>query len=164
MAAGRFLMRGFTIIELLLVIVILAILASLTAPSMQEFVRAAAIRSASSDFYGALAAARSEAIKRRASMSVVAKGASWAAGWDVRPAAGGNIVQTTDALASDVGVTSGVTTITFANNGRVSAGSGTVVFYSLSMTSIQARCVVVDVNGLPRTRTDSNKVYSDGCN
>lgn len=155
--------RGFTLIELIMVIAILAILSVIGVPSMRDFVRAAAVRGASSDFYAALITARSEAIKRRANVTVVPAGTSWTGGWTVTAA--GNALQKTDALSGDVAVTpTTASNVVYGSNGRVSSGTVTVVFYSSGSSTIQARCVGVDTNGLPRVRTDTNRVASDGCN
>lgn len=155
--------RGFTLIELIMVIAILAILTAIGVPSMRDFVRAAAVRGASSDLYAALITARSEAIKRRTNVTVVPGGASWTSGWTVT--AGGNMLQKADALSSDVAVTPvTASSVVYGSNGRVSSGTVTVVFYSSGSSTIQARCVGVDTNGLPRVRTDTNRVASDGCN
>ena len=158
--------RGFTLIEVIMVVAIVAILASITAPSMRDFIRAAAVRGASSDFYAALIAARSEAIKRRASVVVApASGTNWETGWTVTTASATSPLQKADKLADDVKAqTDATSAITYGSNGRVSAGAQTVIFYSAGSASVQARCVGVDTNGMPRIRTDTNKVATDGCN
>lgn len=149
-----------------MVVAILAILATIAAPSMRSFIKAAAVRGASSDFYAALIAARSEAIKRRSNVVVAPVGAAWTTGWTVT--AGGATLQKGDALDTDVAVQVGVpagstSSITYGANGRPAAAQ-TVIFHMPSIASIDARCVSIDINGLPRIRTDTNKVASDGCN
>lgn len=155
--------RGFTIIELMIVVVLVAILASLAAPGMRSLIVGADVRGASSDFYAALLTARSEAIKRRANATVAPIGATWATGWTVT--VGGSTFQKTDALSSRVAVqVPSTTAVVYAMNGRIASGDQTVIFYGADDATIQPRCVAVDINGLPRVRTDNNRDPTDGCN
>jgi type IV fimbrial biogenesis protein FimT len=156
--------RGFTVVELLFVMGIVAVLAAIAAPSMRDLITASRVRAASSDFYSALIAARSEAIKRRTNAVIAPNSGTWKTGWTVK--VGGNTFQSVDALPGDVGVlpASTATSITYAMNGRVTTGAQTVTFYVPTQTGIRARCVSIDTNGLPRVRTDSNGNASDGCN
>jgi type IV fimbrial biogenesis protein FimT len=155
--------RGFTVIELMIVVVIVAIFASLAAPSMRDLVAAAAIRNASSEFYSALIAARSEAIKRRANATIAPVGGTWDTGWTVT--LGGNTFQKSDAVSPRVAIqVAAVTPIVYAMNGRVSSGAQTIVFYNAANLVVAARCVSIDPNGLPRMRSDTNHDPTDGCN
>lgn len=168
MSAGKHnrCLHGFTAIELMLVLVVVAVLAGLAAPSMGDFISSSRLRSASSDFYSALIAARSEAIKRRTNAVVEPLGSTWSTGWTVK--VGSNVFLKADALPADVSVQVGVPSastspITYTMNGRAASGSQTFIFYNAS-PSIQARCVAIDASGLPRVRADTNKVATDGCN
>jgi len=146
--------RGFTIIELIMVIAILGIFAGLAAPSMADLLASAAVRGASSDFYASLAAARSEAIKRRANAVVAPVGSTWNTGWTVKVS--GNTFQKVDALKPRVAVEPGTpTAITYGSNGRLLSGSAaqTIKFSDSVRTGVPKRCVSVDTNGLPRVRT-----------
>ena len=156
--------RGFTIIEIMVVVAIVAIFAALGVPAMSEMIVASRVRGASSDFYAALVAARSEAIKRRTSATVEPSATYWKTGWKVK--VGSNVFQTVDALPDTISVlpSAAATTITYSMNGRVSAGAQTVVFYVASVNAIKARCVTIEANGMPRVRMDSNGDASDGCN
>jgi type IV fimbrial biogenesis protein FimT len=143
--------RGFTVIELMMVVVILAIFAALAAPSMSDLLANAAIRGASSDFYASLAAARSEAIKRRTNATVAPIGATWNTGWTVK--IGTNVFQQVDALKPRVVVDpSTPTAITYGMNGRVTSGAQTIKFSDSVRTEVANRCVSVDTSGLPRIR------------
>jgi prepilin-type N-terminal cleavage/methylation domain-containing protein len=155
--------RGFTIIELLIVVVIVGIIAAIGAPGLTDLVASTSVRSAASDFYGALAAARSEAIKRRGNMSVKPVSSDWKNGWTVEDGAG-NVFQKADALSTRVAVSGTAANITYSMNGRIASGAKTIVFYSASSPTVPARCVGVDTNGMPRVRTDTNHDASDGCN
>lgn len=150
--------------ELMVTVAIVAILAAFAFPGMRDLLQSGAVRAASSDFYATLLAARSEAIKRRANAVVAPIGSNWNSGWTVK--VGTNVFQQVDALRPDIGVlpAGASTAITYGSNGRVSSGLQTVIFYSPTEATVAARCVSVDTNGLPRMRTDSNKVASDGCN
>lgn len=82
--------KGFTLIELMVTIAIVAILASLAAPSFNTLATAQALRSASSELHISLLQARSEALRTNRNVYVVPVSATdpatttdWAAGWTI---------------------------------------------------------------------------------
>jgi len=158
---------GFTLIELMVVVAIVALLAIAAGPSMRELITSSRLRGASSDFYAALLAARSQAITRRANAVVEPVGETWNTGWTVK--VGTQVFLQVDPLPGDVAVQVNETddataAITYAMNGRVSSDSQTnIIFYNASLP-LQARCVGIDPSGLPRMRADTNRVGTDGCN
>ena len=87
---------GFTLIELMVTIALIAILGSLAAPSIQQFVSRSTIRAVSNDFSLAMQRARTEAINRNecvvmcmsstatsASPTCIDSGSNWGVGWIV---------------------------------------------------------------------------------
>ena len=70
MRAMRKLGRGFTLMELMVVLVLAAVILAIGAPNFSEFRRNNRMTSVANEFLGAIQAARSEAIKRQISASV----------------------------------------------------------------------------------------------
>ena len=64
--------RGFTLIELMVVISIMAVLLGIGVPSFKSFIAGQRVKTAAGDFSLALVFARSEAIKRNADVTVTA--------------------------------------------------------------------------------------------
>jgi type IV fimbrial biogenesis protein FimT len=154
--------RGFTIIEILLVIVVIGVLLAIAAPSFVTFTSSQKVKTASFDLYAAMMFARSEAIKRRKCVSVTPTSSSdWATGWSVRQVVSATcaldtsvdtILRTQDPL-SGVTFTTSSTSVVYRLDGRVTVGSavGVLIQPTVADSSIQNRCVRVDPTGLPRT-------------
>jgi type IV fimbrial biogenesis protein FimT len=146
--------RGFTLIEALIVIVLAAILLSLAAPSFINFTAGQRVKTASFDLYAALALARSEAIKRRQTVTVAPQtGTDWATGWTVK--VGGTTLRVQDPLK---GVAfSGATSVAYRLDGRLSAGStlGVLIKPASVNPSVKNRCIRIDLTGLPKSTTTS---------
>lgn len=162
--------RGFTIIELLITVAILVILIGLAAPSLSNLVRDQRVKTAVGDVYAALVFARSEAIKRNATVNVVSPASDWAGGWEVR--AGVTVLNRQDALgginidAKDQITDAAITTVSYLGDGRLSTASGRPTFNlksSESGTTTTARCVRLDLSGRPNVKVDTNNNPADGC-
>lgn len=79
--------RGFTIVELMVTVAVLAILASIAAPSMQGLIRGMALESSANELAAGLQFARSEAIRRNGSVKFDLQSDR---SWSVYPTASAN--------------------------------------------------------------------------
>jgi type IV fimbrial biogenesis protein FimT len=76
--------QGFTLVELMVTIAVLAVLISLAMPSFQSFTAEQRVKAATADLAATLGYARSEAIMRKADVSVAPLTGGWAKGWSVK--------------------------------------------------------------------------------
>jgi type IV fimbrial biogenesis protein FimT len=147
---------GFTLIEFLVSVVVLAILATVAMPSYRNFVLTQRVRGASYDLMSSLFYARSEAIKRNASVSVTQAAGGWAQGWTV--SAGGASLRTQDPYGGALTVTNSasLSTITYSNDGRL-AGPTTDFTIAAAGDSghVEARCVSIKLGGMPSSKIGS---------
>jgi type IV fimbrial biogenesis protein FimT len=74
---------GFTLVELLVVVTVVAILAAIAVPSFTQMIARARVGSAVSTLQAALLKARSEALKRNCSITLARSAGGWNAGWEV---------------------------------------------------------------------------------
>jgi type IV fimbrial biogenesis protein FimT len=164
--------RGFTLVEMMVTIAILAILLGIALPDFRQMLASERVRSANSDMFAALIMARSEAIKRNSSVTLVPTSTTtWAGGWTVK--AGTTVIQTQDALNAGVsvvqldGTNSAINpaTVTFGGNGRPSPADAdtTFIFSSSTVTAVSARCTSLTLTGLPETKRDTDGNAANGC-
>jgi len=114
--------RGFTLVELMIALVILAILLGVAVPSFQGAALSGRLSAYANDFVASTQLARSEAVKRNAAvrLCVSAGGAAcddeggWESGWIVVTAAG-DVIQRQPALEADYSFSEagGATVLTF---------------------------------------------------
>lgn len=161
--AGLRALPGFTIIELMATLAVLAILVSLAAPSLSNLVRDQRVKTATFDVYSSLAFARSEAIKRNEDVDLVPASTEWAAGWRVQVQSDSTVLKRQDPLPA-MSITGPAGTLTYRRDGRLAGVAGpTFVVKSTENAAITARCVRIDLSGRPNIQVDTNKDSTDGC-
>jgi type IV fimbrial biogenesis protein FimT len=143
---------GFTIIEILFALTILAIMASLAAPSFRDFVAGQRIRAASYDVSSALMLARSEAVKRNATVVLSPQGGNWANGWAL--VAGAATLARHEAF-SDLAIDGPASDITYTASGRVSAPVTRFAISSAAASTAPRRCIRVELTGMASVYTGS---------
>ena len=147
---------GFTLIELLTALVVLAILATVALPSYQNFVLTQRVRGASYDLMTSLVFARSEAIKRNASVSITQAAGGWTQGWTV--SAGALTLRTQDPYGGSVSIanSASLTTITYSNDGRLATPTTDFTVAPADISAqVQTRCLSIKLGGMPSSKIGS---------
>lgn len=104
--------RGFSLIELIVVLVLISIISAIAIPSYQSITRGNGVTSATNTMLGSLQLARSEAVIRRAGVtacpstdgSTCAAGTSWNLGGVVKLTNSAEVIRVIPAPASGVNV------------------------------------------------------------
>lgn len=153
---GRRRCGGFTLIEAVVVVGMVSIVAAIAAPSFRSFIGTMNSKSAAFDLINDLTAARSEAIKRNASTSIVPVGSDWSQGWQVRDA-GGGVLRVRAALSSSLSISgASISGVVFSANGRASddtVDANQKWAISSTINGVTARCVVISPTGTARSKT-----------
>lgn len=141
--------RGFTLIELMVTVAVLAVMASLAAPSFRELLAAQRVRATGYNIVGDLVLARSEAVKRGENVTVTPVSTEWINGWSVNVASTAEVLSGQGSVGSGVQFTTSPASITFDRNGRTSVS--TVVRFGLSDGGARKRCISLDPSGRPKS-------------
>jgi len=143
--------RGFTLIEAIVTMTILAVLAGMSAASFSWLNQTTRIRAAAFDLVADLDFARSEAIKRNADIVVTPVGGSWSNGWTV--ASGGTTLRQHGALGGQVTFdTPEPGALTYNAAGRVTAANANPFqICPPARGSLSGRTIRVDPSGLSRS-------------
>lgn len=143
---------GFTLIELIVVVTLTAVLLGIGIPSFREFTATQKVKGAAFDLAAALLLARSEAVKRNATVTVTQTGGNWSNGWTVT--VGGTTLSSQGALGQ-VNITPidppATTAVSYQGNGRADAAS---LEFAASNTK-QVRCLAIRADGVPNTTSTS---------
>ncbi|MGH8481409.1 MAG: GspH/FimT family pseudopilin [Nevskiaceae bacterium] len=165
---------GFTMLELMTVITVLAILAAIALPGFGYLAANTKVKGASTELYLALIRARAESVKRNRGVAVVAASGdedNWQAGWQI--IADGNndgdfadVASDDDRLIAEQGELQRVTimmatdTLVFRPTGRLSDAAPSTAQPAFDVASSDPnhalrRCVSADLTGRPYIRQEA---------
>lgn len=145
--------RGFTVVEVMVVLAITGILIMIAAPSFTQTIEGQRARGAGTEIYLALMRARSEAIKRNTSVTITPKSGNWANGWQIADTANASAsLDDHDALPNLT--VSGPASLAYLSSGRVQGSNAPAIQIEGSYPS-STRCVSVALSGEPQIKTGS---------
>lgn len=159
---------GFSLLELMAVISIMAILTALAIPGFGYLAASTKVKAASTELYLAMVRARSEAVKRNRAVSVVAHADGWQAGWQVIADANNDgdfldVATDDDRLIVEQGtlarvtVTMASTSVVFRPTGRISGAAPEfeVTSEDQDRKVDLLRCVQADLTGRPYVKPEA---------
>lgn len=143
------LQHGFTLIELIVTITVLTLLLVLAVPSFRQLMESQRMRASAFDMVADLTLARSEALKRGATVTIApTTPGDWSSGWQVTT--GTEQIGKKNRLGSGVIFSTAPNSVTFNRSGRISSSNATVRFGLQTSDSSHQRCILVDLSGRPK--------------
>ena len=159
--------RGFTVIELLVTITIMAILLAVAVPSFRDSSVSSQLRSASNNLIASARFARSEAIKRNASVTLCVSSdgqtcgtGGWQQGWIVLT--GGTVLKAQSSAPVGYTITeaNGQTNLTFPPWVAGATPATLTVCRKTPSPAAQERVITIDASGRASTKRTTTGVCS----
>lgn len=146
---------GFTLIELMVTITVLAVILMLAVPGFRQLIESQRLRTAAFDMVADLTLARSEALKRGKDVTLKPlTSGTWVDGWQVL--VGTEEVSKRNSVGGGISFASAPSSVVFESSGRVSSSTSTVKFGLRTSDSSRQRCILLDPSGRPKS-------ISSGC-
>jgi len=147
--------HGFTVVEAMVVVGIIAILAAFAAPAMNQLIRTQKVRSIAYDLFADLTYARSEAIARGHNVGIGSKsGNDWGtSGWFVRDLSTGDQLRDQGPRAKGISFTADVPGIIFLPTGRTAMNASFTIKPVETAPDDQKRCIRITASGRPNSTT-----------
>lgn len=143
--------HGFTLVELLVSLAVLAVVMGLAVPSIRDYLLNQRVRSVAFDLAASLLQTRSEAGKRSANVTITQAAGGWQNGWTITLDDGTVITQ--HEAAADISVVANYNAVVYQDTGRVVMVGAVAPTFTIGpadvsyLGSVQPRCVAVTSSG-----------------
>ncbi|MDX1695193.1 MAG: GspH/FimT family pseudopilin [Ketobacteraceae bacterium] len=155
--------KGFTLVELLIVLVIFGMVTAMAAPSFSSMVERNSLAAESNRLIGNFRLARSEAVKRGELVTVAGVGTHWQQGFQIYANSDTNpgfdstndqIIRKESGLGEGIALAGNANNISFASNGTLD-GANSVTLYLCRIADAR-RAIEITINRIGRA--ESNEV------
>ena len=148
LASSKHRSGGFTLVELMVTLAVLAVALGMGVPGLRDFVVGQKVKNAAFDLSSALMVSRSEAINRNADVTLAPKTGGWAAGWTVKS---GTTTLVEQAAFPGITIANSATSLVFNRVGRTTMATA----FEINATgSVHFRCVTVKADGTFSTKRE----------
>lgn len=145
--------NGFSLVELVLAIAVLAILVTIALPSFTETFASQRVKTTASSLYVSILRARSEAIKTDSTVTISPISGEWSKGWIIQNPLYPDI--TLDRYDQKGSVTiSGPAALQYKATGRLANSAASKFSISAADTSSQ-RCISISLSGQPVSKKEA---------
>lgn len=134
---------GFTLIELMISVLLVAVLLGIGVPSFRTLIDNQRLRAVSSDLRIALNTTRSEAVKRNRSVVLSPSGGGWGGGWSIANPDPNDPMILNHVQAEGISIT-GPGSVTFTPMGRSTAAEFEIVVNAASNAEL---CLQMELDG-----------------
>ena len=148
--AGRKSSSGFTLVELMITLVLMAILLGIGVPGFRSFILDQRLRATSTDIRLALSTTRSEAVKRNRDVELKPSAGGWSEGWTIPSPVVDDPPLLNHVQSGNLTITNDLSEVVFTASGRVLAAAD----FEIDVGYSKVGCLSLQLDG--------RAVYAEG--